>query len=34
MNDIETLLNTIFFPRKSSNIKDEKDHLVKVEDGI
>ena len=34
MNDRETLLNAIFFPRPSYKTKDEKDHLIEVEDDI
>ena len=34
MNDREILLNSIFFPRPSSKEKDEKDHMIEVEDDI
>ena len=34
MNDREILLNSIFFPRPSYKEKDEKDHLIEVEDDI
>ena len=34
MNDREVLLNSIFFPRPSYKGKDEKDHLIEVEDDI
>ena len=32
MNDRDILLNSIFFPRPSCKVKDEKDHLIQVED--
>ena len=34
MNDREILLNSIFFPRSSYKGKDEKDHLIEVENDI
>ena len=34
MNDREILLNSIFFPRPSYKGKDEKDHLIEVENDI
>ena len=34
MNDREELLNSIFFPRPSFKDKDDKDHLVDVQEGI
>ena len=34
MNEKEELLNAIFFPRCSFKDKDERDHLVEVEDNI
>ena len=34
MNDREELLNFIFFPRQSFKDKDQKDHLVDVQEGI
>ena len=34
MNDREILLNSIFFPRPSHKAKDEKDHLIEVENGV
>ena len=34
MNDKDTILNSIFFPRSAYKDKDEKDHLISVEESI
>tara|TARA_B100002052_G_scaffold79082_3_gene72128 strand:- start:4890 stop:5645 length:756 start_codon:yes stop_codon:yes gene_type:complete len=34
MNDKDTILNSIFFPRSAYKDKDEKDHLIPVEESI